>query len=150
MSFWSSGHQESNALNSVQIKAEIKKLWPLEDNHAKLKGNFASCENHKVQVAKSTFSCEMETFRLWNFCNPCCKLLNPPECSQIAAKSKAISFVIFFTQGYLGSLFSETNFCIVLKKAIHRALLCLTYSIWLYFSLLAKQALRMFSQRMGC
>ena len=64
------GSQESNALNSVQIRAEMKKLWPLEDNHAKLKGNFASCEinlflrngdfqfakfsQSMLQVAKST------------------------------------------------------------------------------------------------
>ena len=32
MSFRSLGSQESNASNGAQIKAEMKKLWPLEDN----------------------------------------------------------------------------------------------------------------------
>ena len=40
ISFRSSGSQESNALNSVQIGAEMKKLWTLEDNYTKLKGHF--------------------------------------------------------------------------------------------------------------
>ena len=44
MSFRSLGSQKSNASNDAYIKAEMKKLWPLEDNCAKLKGNFASCE----------------------------------------------------------------------------------------------------------
>ena len=44
MSFRSSGSQESNASNGVQIRAEMKKLWPLEDNRTNLKDNFASCE----------------------------------------------------------------------------------------------------------
>ena len=42
--FWSTGSQESNALNSTQIRAEMKKLWPLKANRTKLKGNFASCK----------------------------------------------------------------------------------------------------------
>ena len=32
--------QKSNVSNSVQIKAEMKKLWSFEDNYAKLKGRF--------------------------------------------------------------------------------------------------------------
>ena len=66
ISFRSSGSQESNALNSVQIGAKMKKLWPLEDNRTKLKDNFASCEitnstcEVKVQLAKWTIStCEI-------------------------------------------------------------------------------------------
>ena len=42
ISFQSSGIQESNALNGVQIKDKTKKLWPFEGNCAKLKRNFAS------------------------------------------------------------------------------------------------------------
>ena len=42
ISFRSSGSQESNASNDVQIEAEMKKLWPLEENRTKLKDNFAS------------------------------------------------------------------------------------------------------------
>ena len=51
--FQSLGSQESNASNRSQIRAEMKKLWPLEDNRTKLKDNFASCE--------------MDTFSLRNF-----------------------------------------------------------------------------------
>ena len=45
--FQISGSQESNASNSVHIRAETKKLWPFEDNCAKL------CEN--FEAAKSTY-----------------------------------------------------------------------------------------------
>ncbi|RVW72363.1 Ubiquinone biosynthesis monooxygenase COQ6, mitochondrial [Vitis vinifera] len=48
-------HKESNASNGVQIEAETKKLWPLEDNCTKLKDNFATCE--------------MDNFNLRNFRN---------------------------------------------------------------------------------
>nr|CAN61898.1 hypothetical protein VITISV_032373 [Vitis vinifera] len=44
------GIQESNTSNGVQIRAQTKKLWLFEDNHAKLSENFAT--------AKSTFPCE--------------------------------------------------------------------------------------------
>ena len=55
--FRSLGSQESNTSNGVQIEAKMKKLWPLEDNHTKLKDNFASCE-----ITNST--CEI------HLCNP--------------------------------------------------------------------------------
>ena len=42
ISFRSSGIQESNASNGVQIGVETKKLWPCEDEHAKLSQNFAA------------------------------------------------------------------------------------------------------------
>ena len=38
--FRSLGSQESNASNGVEIRAEMKKLWPFEDNYTKLKGHF--------------------------------------------------------------------------------------------------------------
>ena len=38
--FWRSGIQESNASNGAQIRVEMKKLWPFEDNCAKLKDHF--------------------------------------------------------------------------------------------------------------
>ena len=41
ISFLISGSQESNASNGVQFGAEMKKLWPIEGNCAKLKRNFA-------------------------------------------------------------------------------------------------------------
>ena len=40
MSFRSSGIQKSNALNGVQIRAEMKKLRLFEENYTKLKGHF--------------------------------------------------------------------------------------------------------------
>ena len=55
-----SGSQESNALNSVQIGAKMKKLWPLEDNRAKLKDNFTSYEITKVNLRNQGPTCEMD------------------------------------------------------------------------------------------
>ena len=71
MSFRSSGIQESNALNGVQIGAEMKKLWPFEDNRIKLYemscGNFAA--------AKPTFGTRVP------FRSPCLHLRScEPRC----------------------------------------------------------------------
>ena len=41
ISFRSLRIQESNALNGVQVGAEMKKLWQFEGNYRKLKRNFA-------------------------------------------------------------------------------------------------------------
>ena len=50
--FRSSGSQESNALNGVQIGVETKKLWSLQENWTELSGNFAHvnprCENFRI------------------------------------------------------------------------------------------------------
>ena len=40
LSFRNSGSQKSNTSNNVQIGAEMKKLWPFEDNFTKLKDHF--------------------------------------------------------------------------------------------------------------
>ncbi|KAL6332883.1 hypothetical protein AAG906_019395 [Vitis piasezkii] len=42
--FQSSGSQESNASNGVRIGAEMRKIWPSQDNCIQLKDKFASCE----------------------------------------------------------------------------------------------------------
>ena len=55
VSFRSLGSQESNTSNNMQIRAEMKKLCPLEDNRTKLKGNFASCEITKCQLRNQPF-----------------------------------------------------------------------------------------------
>ena len=55
MSFQRSGSQESNALNSVQIRAEMKNLWSFEDNRTKLKDNFASCEITNFNLRNQPF-----------------------------------------------------------------------------------------------
>ena len=46
---------------------------------------FRELRNHKIQLAKSTFPCEMDTFSLWNFCKLRFNLRNPSVCSQIFA-----------------------------------------------------------------
>ncbi|KAL6334687.1 hypothetical protein AAG906_021243 [Vitis piasezkii] len=50
--FRSSGSQESNASNGVQIGVETKKLWSLQENCTELSGNFAHlnprCENFRT------------------------------------------------------------------------------------------------------
>ena len=71
MSFRSSGSQESNASSNVQIRAEMKKLWPLEDNRTKLKDNFA---NYEINLF-------LRNGHLRNFCRSCFNLRNPPVCS---------------------------------------------------------------------
>ena len=42
--FQSSGSQESKDSNHVRFGAEMKKIWPSEDNCIKLRDNFAQCE----------------------------------------------------------------------------------------------------------
>ena len=50
ISFRSSGSQESNASNDVQIKIEMNKLWPFEDNYAKLKGHFEKISKFNLWI----------------------------------------------------------------------------------------------------
>ena len=90
ISFRKLGSQEFNASNGVQIGAEMKKLWPFEDNRTKLSENFAvaksACKNFEAakppastrvplcnsnsifasHLVKSTFSCEIDTSNLRN------------------------------------------------------------------------------------
>ena len=42
--FQSSESQESNDSNHVRFGAEMRKIWPSEDNYIKLRDNFAQCE----------------------------------------------------------------------------------------------------------
>ena len=59
ISFRSSRSQESNASNSVQIRAETKKLWPFEDNCIKLCENFAAAKWNPLAKFRKVFrSCE--------------------------------------------------------------------------------------------
>ena len=61
MSFRSLRSQESNASNGVQIGAEMKKLWPFEDNCTKLKmsENFASAKSKCENFAPTKSKCEI-------------------------------------------------------------------------------------------
>ena len=42
--FQTSGSQESKTSNRVRFGAEMRKIWPSEDNCIKLRDNFAPCE----------------------------------------------------------------------------------------------------------
>ena len=57
MSLLRLGIQESNASNGVQIGAKTKKLWPFEENRAKLCENFAAAKStyENFAAAKSTY-----------------------------------------------------------------------------------------------
>ena len=60
--FQSLGSQESNASNGVLIRAEMRKIWPSQDNCIQLKDKFASCEF-------GTPTCEIKAYLLkwkWN------------------------------------------------------------------------------------
>ena len=52
ISFWSSEIQESNASNGVLIGAEMKKLWPFEDNCTKLSEKFAAAKSAYENFAR--------------------------------------------------------------------------------------------------
>ena len=131
VSFRSLGSQESNASNNMQIRAEMKKLWPLEENRTKLKGNFASCEITKCKLRSQPFlakwrlsACEIFAAHVASY-----KIhLSAPR----YLRPTLLDF--FFRYLLFKSPFSSCNrpqrptFCIVLKEVIHRALLYLTYS----------------------
>ena len=65
-----SGSQESNASNSVQIGANVKKLWPFEGNYTMLKDNFAplrnSCKPCETKSEENQFCNPVQ-----NFCKHC-------------------------------------------------------------------------------
>ncbi|KAL6310854.1 hypothetical protein AAG906_036897 [Vitis piasezkii] len=65
ISFRSSGSQESNASNSVQIGVETKKLWSLQENCTELKENFAPCETRceTISGTRVPFRTPQATFR---------------------------------------------------------------------------------------
>ena len=82
MLFQSSGSQQSNSLNGVQIGVEMKKLEPLAANHTKLKANFATLRDQPL-AAKSAFGCEMisqPSCTSVKFRSHFVHLRNDPEC----------------------------------------------------------------------
>ena len=111
ISFRSLVSQESNALNSVQIGVEMKKLWPLEDNRTKLKDNFASCEitnfnlRNQVQLAKWTLStCEIFASHVFTSHVSTCKI---HLCDPRYLRPTLLDF--FFKYLLFKSLFSPYN-----------------------------------------
>ena len=86
MSFRRSGSQKSNALNGAQIRAEMKKLWPLEDNCTKLKDNFASCEITKFKLRNGHFQLVKFSHSLMRLSsNPHNFLVSTPICISFEA-----------------------------------------------------------------
>ena len=55
--FQSSESQESNSSNHVRVGAEMRKIWPLEDNCIKLRDNFARWKSR----------CEIPQSKVWEF-----------------------------------------------------------------------------------
>ena len=84
MSFWSLGSQESNTSNGMWIGAEMKKLWPFEANHTKLKANFAVVKSQCASCEIILFV-QIGDFQLAKSHSPCCMLQNPPKYFQIFA-----------------------------------------------------------------
>ena len=75
ISFRSLGSQKSNALNSVQIGAETKKLWPLENNRTKLSENFAAAKGAAKPPPSTRVPLRKLKFHLRN-CEPRCKIIS--------------------------------------------------------------------------
>ncbi|RVW61089.1 Retrovirus-related Pol polyprotein from transposon 17.6 [Vitis vinifera] len=72
--FQSSGSQESNASNRVRFGAEMRKIWPSEDNCSRLVRNFA----HTFQTTSEDVFSEDERLNFWflgvkeaRYCNLC-------------------------------------------------------------------------------
>ncbi|RVW91291.1 hypothetical protein CK203_035478 [Vitis vinifera] len=69
--FRSSGSQESNSLNGVQIGVETKKLWSLQENCTELSGNFAHlnprCENLSPRCEFSKHQFRTPLFKVRKF-----------------------------------------------------------------------------------
>ena len=57
--FQSSGSQESNASNHVRFGAEMRKIWPSQDNCIQLKDKFASCEFGTPTCESDFATCEL-------------------------------------------------------------------------------------------
>ena len=76
MSFWSSGSQQSNALNSVRFGVEMKELQPLQADHSKLKEIFARLRNQSWAAKMLSFCCEISQP---SCTHGCCVLLKLPD-----------------------------------------------------------------------
>ena len=105
MSFRSLGSQKSNASNGTQIRVDTNKLWPFEDNHAKLRE--LSCENFTecFAVAKHPFGtrvpfrCSIPSFRS---CEMGCKMATKsPFCREITSKLRIKLQIIFKLRNHL-------------------------------------------------
>ena len=74
MSFWSSGSQQSNALNSTWFRVEMKELQSLEADHSKLKEDFARLRNQPWATKMLSFCCEISQPSCMHSCGVLLKL----------------------------------------------------------------------------
>ena len=95
MSFRSLWSQESNALNGVRIRVEMKKLLPLESNCTKLKTDFTAAKSQSASYEINLWLRNGD-FQLAKFYSPCCMLRNPSECFQIFATDSFRFFLQIF------------------------------------------------------
>ena len=87
--FQSSESQESNGSNHVRFGAELRKIWPLEDNCIKLRDNFARWKSR----------CEFLSPKCGNFAHlkPKCEIGTPTcEFSPVSADSTRDLFFWIF------------------------------------------------------
>ena len=68
--FQSSGSQESNALNRVRFEAEMRKIWPSEDNCSRLVRKFRTTP-YVVRNSHDTLCCAKFAQHLQNSHSPC-------------------------------------------------------------------------------
>ena len=82
--FRSSGSQESNTSNGVRIEAEMKKLWPSEDNRTKLSENFAAAKSACETTCRhtcATSQVQIPFSQLWiKLRNHLQVVKSPPSC----------------------------------------------------------------------
>ena len=98
ISFPSSGSQESNSSNGVQIGVETMKLWPFVDNRAKL--SELSCENFAgcFAAAKHPFGTRVP----FRSCKMGCKMAaKSPFCREITSKLRIKLQIIFKLRNHL-------------------------------------------------
>ena len=99
------GSQESNASNGTWFGVETKKLWPFEDECAKLSGNFAANEPFRrvFRSCKTTFwhtsatsQSHMAISQLRNGLQKSSPLQNPPPTVETISKLQKWDAIYFF------------------------------------------------------
>ena len=117
--FQISGSQESNASNRVWFGAEMRKIWPSEDNYIKLSANFAQQPKQERISHNSPSKCEFRTAAQAsaNFAPPAMqvRILHQPmrlwcEISSVLPTPHEIfSFVFFDVNSFLIPVISQSQ-----------------------------------------
>ena len=105
MSFQILGSQESSVSNGARFGVETKKLWPFENKHAKLSGNFAaappfrrvfrSCETTLWHMS-ATLQRRTPILQLRNGLRKSPPLQNPPPAAETISKLQKWDAIFFF------------------------------------------------------